>query len=101
MPFRSKRTTTTTLIVEALRRLDDFVTARGLCEATNRSANQVTAGLVHLKKHHVVAAVEQEGRLYWYLTGEDTRGYSIEEKAEETKPRKPRVYRSRKKQERS
>jgi len=86
-----KMVTTTTLVTEALVRADDFMSASQLVEATGRSTNRVTAALHHLKVHKAIQAMEVGGQLYWYATpSDDDRHRVVEEKAEETKPRRTR-----------
>lgn len=97
---RIKMTTTTTLVIEALNRADDFQTVSQLMLATGRTNNRVTAALHHLRKHHAVETMQVEGSLYWYPTPRaDTRSRVVEEKAEEDKPRKTRARRLKKNQD--
>ena len=92
--MRLKRTTTTTLITDRLRILDDFQTTRQLIDDTHESSNRVTAALHRLRVYGAIDAMEVDGQLYWYLTPDtDTRIRTVPEKAEETKPRKPRARR--------
>lgn len=93
---RVKVTTTTTLVLEALHRADDFMTASQLQAVTGRAANQVFAALHHLRNHHAVQSIESDGALWWYHTEEDSRSRVIEEKAQEIKPRKQRKPRAKK-----
>lgn len=89
--MRLKQTTSTTLVEEALRRADDFCTMRQLVLATGRNSNQVSAALYMLRKYRAAECMDVEGTLWWYLTPDsDQRTYTIAEKTEETKPRKPR-----------
>lgn len=74
-----KQTTTTLLVLEALQNADDFLTAREIMRITGRESNRVTAALAHLRKHKVVECLEQDGQLFWYLTGEDDRETTREE----------------------
>lgn len=86
-----KMTTTTTLVLEALTRADDFMTAHQLSEATGRSMNRVFAAVHHLKIHKAIEVIEVDNVLYWYATPDsDDRNHVVQEKVEETKPRKPR-----------
>ena len=86
-----KMTTTTTLVMEALQRADDFLTVHQLCQVTGRSNNRVTAALHSLKGYQAIEAMDVGGRLYWYATPKaDTRVRTVEEKVEEVKPRKSR-----------
>lgn len=86
-----RMTTTTTLVLEALVRADDFMSMSQLVNATGRSTNRVTAALHHLKVHKAIQAMEAGGQLYWYATqADDDRHRVVEEKREELKPRRPR-----------
>jgi hypothetical protein len=90
---RIKVTTTTTLVLEALVRADDFRTARQLIADTGRSYNQVLAALHHLRKYHAIDSLESDGALWWYITGEDTRTTVRDERTPETRQRRPRKVR--------
>lgn len=80
--------TTTTLIVEALERADDFMTMAQIVAATGRTTARVNVALHHLKKHRAIDAMAVEGRLYWYGTPEtDSRCKQFDERVEETEPR--------------
>jgi hypothetical protein len=95
---KPKTITTTTLVFEALIRSDDFLTASQLIQVTSRSMNRVLAALHHLRKHQAIQAMPVAGKLYWYATPlEDDRIHVVQEKVEETKPRKPRKGGPRKK----
>lgn len=91
----AKMITTTTLVLEHLQRVDDFLTAKQLVIATGRTTNRVTAALHHLRIHKAVEAMDVDGQLYWYHTStNDDRSRVVEEKHEETRPRKPRKRKS-------
>jgi hypothetical protein len=67
------------------------MTTRDLMEATGSNVNQVTAALFHLRKQRVVdVVVETDGTGWWFLTGEDRRTYTVEERTPEGKPRRAR-----------
>ena len=86
-----KEPTTTSLVVEALTRRDDFMTGAQLTAATGRGSNQVWAALSHLRNRHVVDSVESAGRLWWFLTAaDDDRQRVVEERRPEDKPRRGR-----------
>jgi len=89
--MKRKRTTFTTIVFEALTRADDFRTGRQLQAELKMDTNHVSACLYSLKKYNAVNCVEQPDALWWYATPKsDTRLFSVEEKSEELKPRKPR-----------
>lgn len=87
-----KRPTWTALTIKAMGTLDDFATTEQLMQLTGGTSNQIRATLHWLKKAGVIEAMESDGRLWWYLTGEDKRERALEERAEE-----PKGNRSRKK----
>jgi hypothetical protein len=85
------RPTWTSLTVDALKRADDFMTLQQLLGATGATSNQMTAALHHLKKFRVVDAMENDGVLWFYLTGEDTRARVTEERTPEPKGNRSRA----------
>ncbi len=88
---KGTQVTTTTLVEEAFRETDDFLTAADLIQRTGRSMNQVSAALFHLRKHRAIDVMPVEGRLYWYATPtEDTRSRRIAEYTPAPKKRKPK-----------
>lgn len=90
---RCKVTTCTTLVAEALRTADDFLSVRDLVKQTACQVDQVRAALSHLKQHHVVDLVGQSnGETFWFLLPptEDDRHRVVAERAVELKPRRPR-----------
>lgn len=94
MNKRLRQTTTTTLVMDHLRRVDDFVTARQLQAATGRNCNQVSAALHQLHVHRAVDCVASDRQLWWFATPDsDTRIRTVDEKAVEDKPRRPRKAR--------
>lgn len=91
---RLKQPTATSIVFEALVRADDFRTGLQLQAETGLNSNRVSAALYHLKKYKAAEFIEGEGNLWWFATPEtDTRSRTIEEKAPELKPRKPRKTR--------
>ena len=67
MVKRSRVANRTKLVLEFLRKLDDFATAsqiRGSVKGVN--ANQASAALYNLKKAGAVEAVEVDGVLFWF-----------------------------------
>jgi hypothetical protein len=95
---RYRETTTTTLVLEALRRADDFRTVRQLMAETQRSSNRVTAALHSLRKYGAVDCLASDGILYWYAQPpqNDTRMSTRDEYTPESKPRKVRKPRAKK-----
>lgn len=78
-----RRPTWTSRFVAALRDRDDFMSLPQLMEATGANGDQARATLYHLKAQRVVDVIEAEGALWWFLTGEDQRSRTIEERAPE------------------
>lgn len=67
-----KETSTTTLVLDALRQADDFMDRRMLMAATGRSDNQVSAALFHLRKVKVVdVVVNPDGQGWWFALPPD------------------------------
>lgn len=63
----SRQTTTTTLVTNLLRAVDDFVAFNQLVRMTGRNVNQVSAALHHLKQHKVVdCVIHPNGQLWWF-----------------------------------
>lgn len=86
-----RRPTWTALTTEALRRIDDFATLEQLMTLTGANGNQMRATLHWLKRAGVVEAMETDGRLWWYLTGEDKRIREVPERTEEPKGNRSRA----------
>lgn len=81
-----RRPTWTSLALEALRRADDFLTREALRAATGASPDQLAAALHHLRKRAgAVDVLEQDGTPYYFLTGEDRRGKTVDERVQEPK----------------
>lgn len=86
--------TWTFLVAEELRKADDFLSTHDLCDRTGGNVGQVTAALHHLKINaHVVDCIEAEGALWWFLTGEDRRTTTVDERV----PEEPGTRRRRRK----
>lgn len=77
-----KQPTLTALVVQALGRLDDFATAAQLRAAIG-TENNLSSTLHWLKQNGVVDSMESDGQLWFYLTGDDKRTRSFEERAKE------------------
>lgn len=93
MTRKHKEPTTTSLVVESLKRADDFMTYEMLMEATGRNHNQVSAACFHLRKHKVIdVVVNPDGKGWWYVLPEteDKRIRRVDERTPETKPRNRR-----------
>lgn len=91
--------TTTTLVTEALRKADDFMTYEMLMAVTGRSYNQITAACYHLRNYHVVdVIIDPKGRGWWFIQpeNEDQRSRTVEERVPESAPRRKRKYSPRK-----
>lgn len=88
-----KETTCTTLVLEALRAADDFLSRSALVRATGRSYNQVDASTHWLRKRHAIdCVVEPDGRAWWYALPpeNDNRSYHVDERTPEDRPRRSR-----------
>ena len=86
--------TWTSKTVDALRRADDFLNMEQLLAATGATGDQMRAALHHLKvRAGAVDCLEAEGHLWWFLTGEDRRSKTVDERVPE-----PKGNRNRKKQ---
>lgn len=91
MTPRIKVPTCTTLVLEALRRADDFMTLAMIRESTGLDTCHASASLHHLRKHKAIECMESDGQLWWYATPDtDDRSRSLDERTPENKPRKPR-----------
>lgn len=71
--MKTKEPTTTSLVTEALAIMDDFMNATDLAELIGRTPHRVMNALHGLKSRQVVDSVLNEGRLFWFLTGDDAR----------------------------
>jgi hypothetical protein len=86
-----RRPTWTSLTVEALRVADDFLNMQQLMAAIGANGNQMRATLHHLKRTRVVDAMESDGVLWFYLTGEDKRSMTVQQRVPEPKGNRTRV----------
>lgn len=87
--------TWTSKTVQALRSADDFLNFAQLLAATGATGDQLRASLHHLKvRAGAVDCLEAEGHLWWFLTGEDRRTITLEERVPE--PKGSRARRARK-----
>lgn len=94
---RNTETTATFLVLDALKRADDFRTGRQLMDETRLSTNRVSAALYHLLKYKAVEFIESERKLWWFATPtSDTRSKTVDERVMESKPRKVRRSRAKK-----
>lgn len=92
-----KKPTWTSLVVEALHTADDFMTLPQLMGATGANGDQMRATLHHLKNSRVIDAMEADGVLWFYLTGEDTRLKPLAERVPEPKGNRHRKAYTRRK----
>lgn len=88
-PARIKKPTWTSVVVDTLRIMDDFLSARQLCDLTGGTPSQISATIHHLQAKHVIDAVLVQGEPFWFLTGRDDRVMSKDEIAD-TSGRKPK-----------
>lgn len=96
-PSGTPRPTWTRLTVDTLAIMDDMMTAHQLCDLTGGTLNQISATLHHLQKVEAVECVEGNGKLWWFLTGEDRRTFTQDERVpEEPGTRKRRSSKPRK-----
>ena len=88
MTRKLKEATSTTRVLDALVRADDFVTARQLQLLLALDCNHVSAALYHLRKYCAVDFVEAEDALWWFATPDrDCRSRAVHERVPEVKPR--------------
>jgi hypothetical protein len=86
-----RRPTWTSLTVEALRVADDFLNVQQLMAATGANGNQMRATVHFLKLRKVIDAMETDGVLWFYLTGQDERTIAIEQRVQEPKGNRTRI----------
>lgn len=90
-----KAPTWTFRVLKALQAADDFQSVAQLKKSTGGHSNQITAALWYLKhKASAVDSVESGGSLWWFVTGEDTRPVTRDERVVEpagNRTRKPRI----------
>lgn len=83
--------TWTSKTVQALRAADDFLNFPQLLAATGANPDQLRASLHHLKvRAGAVDCLEAEGHLWWFLTGEDRRATTVDERVPEPKGNRTR-----------
>lgn len=90
---KQKEPTATCLVLEYLRKLDNFTTAVQVREATGLNEHRTSAALYHLRNYAKVADCLREGdQLWWFALPEeqDKRSYIQKERVVEVKPRKLR-----------
>lgn len=97
MSYKHKLTTYTFLILEYLKKVDDFRTYADLMTAVNDARpdvviNDISAACFHLKKHKAIdSVVDHRGTVFWFATPEtDDRSRTIDERTPESKPRNRR-----------
>jgi hypothetical protein len=81
--------TTTSLVEEAIRLADDFVSMDTLITKTGRTLNQVSAALWHLRNVKVIDSLESGGKLWWFYNNQDQRSRVLEERIPEDGPQAP------------
>jgi hypothetical protein len=86
-----KEPTATTLVLTALRAVDDFMDRRMLRVALpGVKHDQIGAALIHLRKHHAVdVVIEHDGVGWWYAAApaNDNRSRVVDLRTPETRPR--------------
>lgn len=89
---QDKRPTWTSLILEALTKADDFMTAKQLGMAVGATHNQVSAALHHLRNRHAVDCLASDDQLFWFATPDSD---DRERVVEERRPEEPGTRRRR------
>lgn len=85
-----KETTTTFLVVKALREAEDLMTCEMLMKKTGRERNRVDAALSNLARCGVAERVINSDGKVWYFSLPpmfDRRSRTVEEREPETRPR--------------
>jgi hypothetical protein len=91
---KHKNVTSTTRVLDALIRADDFRTSRQLQLELSLDVNHISASLYHLRKYCAVDFVEGTDALWWFATPDsDCRQRAVHERAPESVPRRPRKRR--------
>lgn len=93
--MKRKVPTWTSLVTEALRAQDDFMSTGMLARATGANKCQLSAALIHLRSHRVIdVVINPDGKAWWFALppeGDDRHRTFAEIAAEIKKPnRKPR-----------
>lgn len=91
MTFRPKETSTTTLVLEHLKRVDDFQNLDQICDTVRVSVDKalcrhkIQTALVHLRRFRAIDSMESDGRLWFFATPDtDMRTYTVDEHASVT-----------------
>lgn len=89
--MKRKEPTSTSIVEQAMKNIDDFVTGQKLQEVTGLDSCHVSAALYCFKHYHAAECLEENGKLWWFLTPEsDQRVKKVAERTPEMKPRKTR-----------
>lgn len=89
--MKHKEPTATSVVEEAMRSADDFITAQELVRVTKLDYSHVSAALCHFRKYSAAECLTEGAKLWWYLTpGTDKRSHKHLERTPEPRPRKPR-----------
>ena len=99
MPRKQKEPTWSNIVLDYLRRVDDFKTIKEIREGTGITSNRINAALFMLHGYRCVDFIVQNDRTHWFARPpeEDTRIRVVLEREQESKPRRKR--KSRKQQE--
>lgn len=96
MAAKIKKPTCTSLVEEALRNKDDFMSKIQLVETTKLTRGQVSAAIHHLWRRCKIVdcIIETDGTSWWYTLSEDKdiRNYKVDERSEELCPRRIRQH---------
>lgn len=86
---KHKEPTKCSLVEEALRRADDFLTCQQVAALAGVTTHQAGSSLIHLRNRKAAESVESQGKLFWMATPQsDDRVRVVEERRPEEKPRK-------------
>lgn len=93
--MKQKEPTVTSQVVEHLTKRNDYVETHELCRELCESFNRISAALSHLRKHRAVDCIVDHGQVWWFIlpVEMDTRSHHVDQRAPETRPRKPRKRR--------
>ncbi len=96
---RARPPTWTTLVLELLKRRDDFMTTKQAAAAVSAKYDQAHAALYHLRLHRAVdGVIEPNGVAWWFATPtDDNRCHHHDERALEERPRCRRCYKRKEK----
>jgi hypothetical protein len=102
MTSHHKQPTWTSLVLEALRAQDDFLTFSDIrASVPGSNKNQISAALHELRQYRAVDVIIQpDGKGWWFAlpADSDTRSRTLEERALESRPRRSRKPRTVKKE---